>query len=551
MAQRRARRFTAFTVALALVVAACSDGDGATTTSTAVPVPIGTTPTPAVADGAAPRLFGLTLSEGQAQRAHPTPRRWSTATSCRTIDSTRSSIGCRSGSTRPTIATRSTGPIAVDAPAAHRRSDRRTVPARRRHARRTVPTGPLHVLRVPARGRRADRAVRGDHLRPADGAGRHGRSGRRPPTCRSPSRRRSTGTWQWIGTRTLRFDARRRRRSIACRWPPTYTVTVPAGTESATGGVLADDVIVHVHHAAADGAVVRHRRATAGARSDLRRHVRPAHRPRRRAGDDAPAGRRRRASPLRLATAAEIEADDDGAQQHARRAEDGRWIAFRAGRSAAHRHGHHRRRSAPARPRPKARPPPTPAPTLTAAAPTRRCACCASPARYGDRVRARQRDRRRVQQPARHRRERRRARSRIAPALAAADRRHARTARSSSAAPHGAHRVRDHDPRFVHRRVRADARRATTPVTIDHRRRPTPSHPAARRHHHARPVRRDASSCRCSPLNHDTAAGARVRRRPGRRSPSYLRLRLRSATTPTTPLPDVDRAVRRRDRRRR
>ncbi len=51
------------------------------------------------------------------------------------------------------------------------------------------------------------------------------------------------GTWQWIGTRTLRFDADRDAVG-ADRLPMAteYTVTVPAGTTSATGGELADTV---------------------------------------------------------------------------------------------------------------------------------------------------------------------------------------------------------------------------------------------------------------------------------------------------------------------
>ncbi|MCP3912771.1 MAG: hypothetical protein GY713_17660 [Actinomycetia bacterium] len=49
------------------------------------------------------------------------------------------------------------------------------------------------------------------------------------------------GRWQWIGTRTLRFDAEDNRFD---RLPMAteYTVDIPAGTESATGGRLADDV---------------------------------------------------------------------------------------------------------------------------------------------------------------------------------------------------------------------------------------------------------------------------------------------------------------------
>ncbi|MCU1360253.1 MAG: hypothetical protein JWN99_1542, partial [Ilumatobacteraceae bacterium] len=49
------------------------------------------------------------------------------------------------------------------------------------------------------------------------------------------------GRWQWIGTRTLRFDADS---DVIDRLPmaTTYTVQVPSGTRSATGGQLADAV---------------------------------------------------------------------------------------------------------------------------------------------------------------------------------------------------------------------------------------------------------------------------------------------------------------------
>jgi alpha-2-macroglobulin len=49
------------------------------------------------------------------------------------------------------------------------------------------------------------------------------------------------GRWQWIGTNTLRFDATS---DVIDRLPMAtdYTVEVPAGTTSATGGVLADAV---------------------------------------------------------------------------------------------------------------------------------------------------------------------------------------------------------------------------------------------------------------------------------------------------------------------
>ena len=42
------------------------------------------------------------------------------------------------------------------------------------------------------------------------------------------------GTWRWIGTRTIVFDP-----EIRFPQATTYTVTVPAGTKSATGETMA------------------------------------------------------------------------------------------------------------------------------------------------------------------------------------------------------------------------------------------------------------------------------------------------------------------------
>ena len=67
---------------------------------------------------------------------------------------------------------------------------------------------------------------------------------RRPGDARAG---RSPGRWQWIGTRTLRFDAADGDGAASAgRLPGAthYTVTVPAGTTSATGGVLAQAVVV-------------------------------------------------------------------------------------------------------------------------------------------------------------------------------------------------------------------------------------------------------------------------------------------------------------------
>lgn len=133
------------------------------------------------------------------------------------------------------------------------------------------------------------------------------------------------GRWRWIGTRTLRFehaDERIDRLPMATE----YTVTVPAGTRSASGRALADEVsftfatpapvvrtlvpqgrslplepvFVAVFDQVVDQAAVLEHIVV-----------------------DADGGR-----PLRLATDAEIDADDT-AHAAVGRALEGRWVAFR------------------------------------------------------------------------------------------------------------------------------------------------------------------------------------------------------------------------------
>ena len=74
MAQRPVRRVSALVVAIGLIVAACDDGGGGASTSTSTAGPTTTIGgSSAAVDGAAPRLFGLQLSEGSAQAVPPEP----------------------------------------------------------------------------------------------------------------------------------------------------------------------------------------------------------------------------------------------------------------------------------------------------------------------------------------------------------------------------------------------------------------------------------------------------------------------------------------------
>ncbi|MDP2292955.1 MAG: Ig-like domain-containing protein, partial [Actinomycetota bacterium] len=326
MAQRRARRFTAFTVALGLVIAACSDGDGAATTTTAVPVPIGTTPTRAEADGVAPRLFGLTLSEGQAAANTPdtTPVVDGDQLPADRLDEIvdrlpewtdpaedRESFNWPVQSSPPPR----TGAV-IDEPFPPA-DDTPVV---------TVPTGPLHVLRVQPEGDvplAPYVAVTFDQ--PMVPVGTVGQVGAIDvPVTITPA---LDGTWQWIGTRTLRFDYSG---GSIDRLPmaTTYSVTVPAGTESATGNALAEEVTFSFttppptvqsfgpesDALALDQVFV----ATFDQRIDPAAVLATISL---KAGDDG--------VPLRLATADEIEADD-AARNSTQTAEDDRWVAFRA-----------------------------------------------------------------------------------------------------------------------------------------------------------------------------------------------------------------------------
>jgi uncharacterized protein YfaS (alpha-2-macroglobulin family) len=135
------------------------------------------------------------------------------------------------------------------------------------------------------------------------------------------------GRWQWIGTNTLRFDATS---DLIDRLPMAtdYTVTVPAGTTSATGGVLAEAVSwsfatptpqIQSFQPDDDDSMplVPLYLATFDQRIDPDAVLATIHL--RAAGDERE---------LRLATPDEIAADPS-VQQVVDRVPEGRWIAFR------------------------------------------------------------------------------------------------------------------------------------------------------------------------------------------------------------------------------
>lgn len=139
------------------------------------------------------------------------------------------------------------------------------------------------------------------------------------------------GRWQWIGTRTLRFDAASTGTPDSPDRLPMateYTVTVPKGTKSPTGGELADDAVFTF--ATPAPVVQSFTPATEYLRLDtvfvaaFDQLVDPAAvlaTIKLTAGDQA--------REIRLATDAEIAASTD-AQLASSGARPGRWVAFRA-----------------------------------------------------------------------------------------------------------------------------------------------------------------------------------------------------------------------------
>ncbi|MEO6122295.1 MAG: alpha-2-macroglobulin family protein [Ilumatobacteraceae bacterium] len=135
------------------------------------------------------------------------------------------------------------------------------------------------------------------------------------------------GRWQWIGTNTLRFDAIS---DTFDRLPMStrYTVSVPAGTVSATGGTLADamsftfttpPVTVQSFSPTGDSLPLTPLFvATFDQQIDQQAVLASV--------SLSAAGEAR---DVRLATAEEIEADD-AARQTTAAAPDGRWLVFRA-----------------------------------------------------------------------------------------------------------------------------------------------------------------------------------------------------------------------------
>lgn len=232
MGQHRIRRFTSVLVAIGLIVAACDDGNDNRTSSTAGGTPAGY-------EGGAPRLFGLHLSEGTAGApAGTTP----VATGDPLPPTRIADILARLPEWIRGPATQEAfnWPTATTPPPRAGVTVDGVFPPEQTLPPDVVATGPLHVLRFQPEGEVAIAPYLSLTFdQPMVPVGTVGQlAALDVPVTISPA---TPGRWQWIGTRTLRFDATS---DLVDRLPMAtdYTVTVPKGTTSATGGALAADV---------------------------------------------------------------------------------------------------------------------------------------------------------------------------------------------------------------------------------------------------------------------------------------------------------------------
>jgi len=326
MQQRRRARLTAVAVVLGLVMAACDSGGGASPTTSPTTVPTVGTGGGKV-NAAAPRTFGLRLSEGQslaaAVQAAPvvpgdelTPQR---------IDEIKSRLPEWTDNTNQHQSFR--WPVQSSPPPRTGNTIDEPFPPKDTTPPPTVDNGPLTVLRHQPDGDTPIAPyVAITFNQPMVAVGTVGQvNSSDVPVTITPA---VTGHWQWIGTRTLRFDADS---TTVDRLPmaTTFTVSVPAGTKSAAGGSLADALTwtfttpppTVQTFAPDDSDALRLDQlfvATFDQRIDATAVLATIHL---KAGDHE--------VPVRLATAAEIAADD-AARQTTEGADDGRWIVFRA-----------------------------------------------------------------------------------------------------------------------------------------------------------------------------------------------------------------------------
>ncbi len=241
----RRRAWMALGIAIATVMSACSSGDDSAPATTAPTSTAPSTPVPGQGTGAGPTspiasFQGVRLTRGTAGSDPVAPAAVVAGTPLdqAAIDAVTARLPewTADAATAPfnwpaqTLQPPQTGTV-VDLPFPS------TDPA---PTEETVPTGPLQVVRHQPEGA-VDVApfVSVTFDQPMVPVGTVGQvAAEAAPATLVPD---VPGAWQWIGTTTIRFDAAV---DGLDRLPMAtdYTVTVPAGTVSATGGVLAEDV---------------------------------------------------------------------------------------------------------------------------------------------------------------------------------------------------------------------------------------------------------------------------------------------------------------------
>ena len=327
------RRAAALAIAFALVAAACSDdGDSAnssTSTSTSTTTPGGspTTGPGGTAPGTNSALFtGIRLSKGIARAATATPTSLVEGTPLddAAIQAVLDRLPAWIGGDTDTQPFRF--PAETIQPPQPGQTFDVAFPAPEQPDVPEVVSGPLHVLRFQPEG---DVEIApfvsitfDQPMVPIATVGQLAAAA--VPATIAPA---LAGHWQWIGTSTLRFDADS---DLADRLPMAtdYTVTVPAGTTSASGGVLADAVSwqfstppVTVQYLGPTDGPLPLRPVFVATFDQLVDHAAVLATVHVTADGDDRA--------VRLATADEIAADTN-AQQIVDNAGDDRWLAFRA-----------------------------------------------------------------------------------------------------------------------------------------------------------------------------------------------------------------------------
>ena len=329
MSRWTVRRATALAVVIGLFAAGCENGGSSSPPTTPDPgssVPDDSTPNSGTRSADAPRVFGLRLSEGEASdTVLDVP---AVVAGDELTAEQISAITAR----LPEWVDDGSGVEAFNWPIESRPPPRTgatvevTFPADTTADAPAVPVGPLQVLRVQPDGDVPIApyvSITFDQPMVAVGTVAQV-DGSDVPITIEPA---VPGRWQWIGTRTVRFDAAS---DAVDRLPMAteFTVTVPAGTTSATGGVLADDASFAfttptptVEGFSPGSDQVRTQQvfvATFDQLVDPAAVLATVHV---RAGDDEVA--------VRLATASEIDADDL-ARMITEGAEPDRWVAFRS-----------------------------------------------------------------------------------------------------------------------------------------------------------------------------------------------------------------------------